>query len=117
MDAFATRENTKADRWCGPGSTLNEDGLQQSWQRGVILAHPPIPLIVPTIVKSMEEKAHVLLLMPDWRGQIWEPLIRMSRHCEWRWKEQNQVLKEGRWMKRMEASLPPGRMRIVLINL
>ncbi|KAH7818959.1 uncharacterized protein MONOS_4413 [Monocercomonoides exilis] len=114
--AFATEENAKCRRWCGPGSRINEDGLQQSWSNDVVLAHPPIPLFVPVIMKAFVERARVLLLIPDWCGQVWEPLIQLMPHEEWMWKKMNQILVEGKWMKRIEASFSLRRMRVLLLN-
>ncbi|KAH7827055.1 putative reverse transcriptase [Monocercomonoides exilis] len=116
LDAFATKENTKSTRWCGPGSNLSQDGLQISWRNETVLAHPPVPLIPAVIRKAAMEKARVLLLLPDWKGQIWEPLLNNTNHISWTWRRTEEIIREGRWMKQMNATLPPGRLRICLIN-
>ncbi|KAH7832046.1 uncharacterized protein MONOS_400 [Monocercomonoides exilis] len=110
------KEDLEVKRWCGPGSPVCEDGLQHPWEGETVLAHPPIPLIVPVLMKAIKEKARVLLLMPDWKGQIWEPILNRMRTFEWTWRNQADLLKPGIWMKRTEANLPPGRMRVVLLN-
>ncbi|KAH7831031.1 uncharacterized protein MONOS_6875 [Monocercomonoides exilis] len=116
LDAFATRYNQKVKRWCGPGSPINEDGLQHPWRGETVLAHPPIPLIVPVLMEAIKEKARVLLLMPDWKGQIWEPILNRMRTFKWTWRNHAVLLKPGIWMIRTEANLPPGKMRVVLLN-
>ncbi|KAH7822119.1 uncharacterized protein MONOS_6143fu14596 [Monocercomonoides exilis] len=116
LDAFATAWNKKAYRWCGPRSHINEDGLQQPWYGETVLAHPPIPLILPTIRKTILEQARVLLLLPDWKGQIWEPLLRETNHVEWTSKNLSDLLIPGPLMKKMDACLPPGKLRAILIN-
>ncbi|KAH7818413.1 uncharacterized protein MONOS_8785 [Monocercomonoides exilis] len=60
LDAFAAQLNRKVGRWCGVGSQLAEDGLMFPWKNEVVLAHPPIPLVIPTIQKARQERAQVI---------------------------------------------------------
>ncbi|KAH7820386.1 uncharacterized protein MONOS_6257 [Monocercomonoides exilis] len=116
LDAFAAKENIKSTRWCRSGSNLSQDGLQISWRNETVLAHPPVPLIPAVIQKAAMEKARVLLLLPDWKGHICEPLLNNTNYISWTWRRTEETIKEKRWMKIMNTTLPPGRLRICLIN-
>jgi hypothetical protein len=42
----------------------------------VLLMHPPIPLILQALRKFEREGKEAVLIVPDWRGQIWTPLVK-----------------------------------------
>ncbi|KAH7832385.1 uncharacterized protein MONOS_12824 [Monocercomonoides exilis] len=83
LDAFAASHNHKLERWCGINSPIAEDGLMVPWKGEVVLAHPPVPLIVSTIQKAKREKAQVILLLPNWRDLNWDTLLKSIPHRSW----------------------------------
>ncbi|KAH7828819.1 uncharacterized protein MONOS_14788 [Monocercomonoides exilis] len=99
LDAFSSEHNHKVERWCGVGSPIAEDGLAVPWSQECVLAHPPIPLIPMVIRKSQQERAQVVLLLPNWRGQNWEVLLRNSNFFSWDPNYNFQELMEGPSMK------------------
>ncbi|KAH7822982.1 uncharacterized protein MONOS_12113 [Monocercomonoides exilis] len=81
LDAFAAYHNHKLERWCGVGSPIAEDGLSVPWSQECVFAHPPIPLIPMVIRKAQQERAQIVLLLLNWKGQNWEVLLRHSNFC------------------------------------
>lgn len=116
LDAFATATNAKVPRWCGPGSQLAEDGLEFPWKNEQVLAHPPIPLILQTLRKIEREGAQTLLLLPGWRGQVWEKDLERLETGKVIFPSSAEVLEEGRWMIARQTKLPPGPYLAVLIR-
>jgi hypothetical protein len=82
----------------------------RSWNDfGVVLAHPPIPLIARTIAKIRQDKATAILIAPMWAGAEWAATCRQMAvrgpvvlgSCE-------ETLEMGRTMVQKNFSLPPG---------
>jgi hypothetical protein len=42
----------------------------------VLLIHPPIPLILRALRKFEKEGCTAVVVVPDWKGQIWTPLLK-----------------------------------------
>ncbi|KAH7828962.1 uncharacterized protein MONOS_8130 [Monocercomonoides exilis] len=116
LDAFAAHHNHKLERWCSIGSPMHEDGLSVPWSQECVFAHPPIPLIPMVIRKAQQERAQVVLLLPNWKGQNWEVLLRHSNFYSWELNFNIQELMERTSMKKIGAYLPPGKLRLILLN-
>ncbi|KAH7829061.1 putative Reverse transcriptase (RNA-dependent DNA polymerase) [Monocercomonoides exilis] len=116
LDAFAAQHNHKVYRWCGIGSPLGEEGLAYPWKNECVLAHPPVPLIPMTIRKAQKEKVPVVLLLPNWKWQNWDVLLEKTPHRTFEWRSLRTVLRKGPSMASTGACLPPGRLRVILIN-
>jgi ribonuclease HI len=79
LDVFASRTTARLPRYCtldkNDGHAVAVDGLSVSWREEVVLLHPPPTLILQTIQKAIEERVTGVLIVPDWKGQIWSPLV------------------------------------------
>ncbi|KAH7819983.1 uncharacterized protein MONOS_8685 [Monocercomonoides exilis] len=62
------------------------------------------------------EKARVIILLPSWKGQNWDILLRTSNYCSLELNYNSKILREGPWMKKTGACLPPGKMKAILLN-
>jgi hypothetical protein len=74
----------------------------------VLLIHPPIPLILQALRKFEREGKEAVLIVPDWKGQIWTPLLKKLSVQKLILGDAEVVLKKGPDMKKKELALPPG---------
>lgn len=116
VDAFASPRNYRCPRWFGPGSMIAEDGLTADWRGMRILAHPPVPLILPVLRKIQLERPQCLLLIPGWKNQTWSQVVEKMARKKIIWSSAKAILEEGPGMRRTGSSLPPGPYMAVLIN-
>jgi ribonuclease HI len=79
LDVFANKETARLSRYCTKDASdigaVAINGLDTDWRHEVVLLHPPPALILKTIQKAIREKAKGILIIPDWRGQTWFPLL------------------------------------------
>jgi ribonuclease HI len=79
LDVFASAQTRQLPRYCSlkrdDPNTVAVDGFRADWRNEVVLLHPPPNLILPTIRKAMEEQARGVLVVPEWKGQPWFPLL------------------------------------------
>lgn len=79
VDLFATAESTHCPLWfslldrSGP---LGTDALAHSWPTALLYAFPPIPLILPTLLRVQREGHSMILVAPFWPGRTWFPMLR-----------------------------------------
>ena len=66
-DCFANTENSLFERFWGPGSPDGEDAFEQSWGEGVLWMNPPFDLFDRVLDKILRDKAHTILLVPQWQ--------------------------------------------------
>ncbi|KAH7824068.1 uncharacterized protein MONOS_1695 [Monocercomonoides exilis] len=116
VDAFANIRNKKRPIWYGPGSPWCTDGLAADWREGVILAHPPVPLIMPCLKKAQTERARVVLFLPAWKNQVWSQILEEMETHRVMWKDAKEVLIPGEGLRRTGASLPPGGYMAARLN-
>ncbi|KAH7826959.1 uncharacterized protein MONOS_12258 [Monocercomonoides exilis] len=110
------QHNHKMDKWCCVESPIAEDGLSVPCIQECVLAHSPIPLILMVIRKAQQERAQVALLLLNWKGKNWEVLLSDSNFFSWELNYNIQELMEGPSMKKTGANLPPGKLRLILLN-
>ncbi len=120
LDPFSSLSNHKCQRFWTRSpeeKASGTDGMTAQWSGELMtLLHPPIPLILPALKKTREEKAQALLLLPDWRGQAWEPMIQEMAVREIHLGPAEEILIPGEAMTAAGMSLPPGGYRAVLVN-
>ena len=71
IDAFATQSNHRFARWWGPGSAEFGDAFQSSWAQGLLWVNPPFSRFNEVLEKVKRDKAHVILVMPEWKYKPW----------------------------------------------
>jgi hypothetical protein len=87
------------------------------WGGGMVpLMHPPIPLIGRTLRKFAEEGKTGILIAPDWKGQVWSPLLNKLKRRKILLGESSEILVPGPGMKRRDQQLPPGKLAMYLLR-
>ena len=80
VDLFASRLNFKVDAYVSWGKdplAMDSDALTLDWdQWGLIYAFPPFSLISKCVRRIRRTSAMVILVVPDWPGQVWYPQLR-----------------------------------------
>ena len=73
LDAFATRENAKLERymsWHNDPLAVGRDALMHPWDEMTYL-FPPLPLIPKVVNKVREERIMAILVVPYWPSSLW----------------------------------------------
>ena len=80
IDLFASRLNNKVDKYFSlepDPNAVGTDAFVTSWSNfQLCYAFPPFDIIGRVLSKIKHDKAHVLLVVPDWKTQYWFPMIR-----------------------------------------
>jgi hypothetical protein len=82
----------------------------------VLLIHLPIPLILKALSKFEGEGREAVLIVPDWKGQIWTPLLKKLSVQKLVLGDAEVVLEKGPDMKKKELALPPGNIAMYLLK-
>jgi ribonuclease HI len=92
------------------------DALRPSWKGKRLLIHPPPTLLMKTISKATREEPEAILLIPNWTGQPWQPLLTQFEQkrisvgtFDWT-METTERFRQGGWR------LPPGEVHAVLMG-
>jgi hypothetical protein len=123
LDLFANSENKKCSTFCALRSYQKNEGeflgnaMHLTWPCDrVLLIHPPIPLILQALRKFEREGKEAVLVVPDWKGQIWTPLLRKLSIQKSVLGDAEVVLEKGPHMKKKELALPPGNIAMYLLK-
>lgn len=79
VDLFASRESTHCPDWFSlvdDTAPLGLDALAHDWPRTLLYAFPPVPLILPTLLRVFQEGHQLILIAPFWPARTWFPLLR-----------------------------------------
>ena len=72
IDVFANASNQRFPRWWGPGSGEAEDAFTRDWGGEPLLwMNPPYYQIGRAIKKVREDRAHALMVLPEWKTRKW----------------------------------------------
>jgi ribonuclease HI len=116
LDVFASRATHVLRRYStldrSDGEALAIDGLQVDWRDEVLWLHPPLNLILTTLTRVQQTGAKGAILVPDWKGQPWYPLLRqlskesvtLGPYCE------TMILTPE--MQQRDWRLPPGNAQV-----
>ncbi|XP_075325338.1 uncharacterized protein LOC142383616 [Odontesthes bonariensis] len=103
VDLFASEESTHCPLWFSlteESSPLGQDALAHDWPEVLLYAFPPIPLIVPTLQRVLQQGHRLLLVAPLWPGRTWFPLLhRLCRGSPWRLPDRRDLLSQ--WQGRI----------------
>ena len=81
LDMFASDHNHRLPRfWTWLPSPFAEkvDAFQQDWnfqRQGLMHCNPPWPMILCVLRKVRQDKARLVMVLPQWRGAPWWPLF------------------------------------------
>jgi hypothetical protein len=123
LDFFTYEENMKCTKFCtlhqlqkvGTEFMGNAMHLICPSNR-VLLIHPPIPLILKVLRKFEREGRVAVVVVPDWKCQIWTPLLKRLAVQKLVLGDTEVVLEKGPDMKKKELSLPPGNIAMYLLK-
>jgi hypothetical protein len=127
IEWFANRKNRQHERYCTlaidrhaavlqPNGRPARDAMAQDWSALLGLLHPPIPMLVRCLQKVRTDHATAVLIAPDWRGQIWTPLLRRMTVRAATLGTAAATLQMGAEMRRKSGSLPTGKIVAYLIR-
>ena len=71
VDAFASKDNARCPMWWGEGSPWGTDAFQQSWKGHFLWPNPLFSVLPQVVAKLKADKAHGVLVVPDWRRRVW----------------------------------------------
>lgn len=83
IDLFASRLNTKCDRyvsWKRDPSAYNIDAFTMSWNEFFFYAFPPFSLVLRCLRKIIDDNATGIMVVPYWPSQPWYPMF-VSLSC------------------------------------
>ena len=69
VDAFSESTTARFERWWGPGSLEAEDAFEKLWTDELLWINPPFGLYYRVLDKLVKDKAHAVLIMPEWPNQ------------------------------------------------
>jgi hypothetical protein len=115
LDLFANGEISKCTRFCAlcpsqkNGTMFMGNAMHLIWLSNIVLLiHPPIPLILKALRKFEREGKEAVLIVPDWKGQIWTPLLKKLSVQKLVLRDAEVVLEKVPDMKKKELALPSG---------
>ena len=84
IDAFSLEQSKQCSRWWGPDSDEGVDAFQQCWSNDILWCNPPYSQMAKVVAKLREDRAHCLLVAPEWSTRTWwqqlQPMV------VWRWR-------------------------------
>jgi hypothetical protein len=123
LDLFANAENRKCTRFCAlhpfqkEGAEYMGNAMHLIWPNDkVLLIHPPIPLILQALRKLEREGKESILIVPDWKDQIWTPLLKKLSVQMLVLGDAEVVLEKGPDIKKKELALPLGNITMYLLK-
>jgi hypothetical protein len=79
IDWFASCHNKQLPRFCawqeGVQGAECIDALQQDWSQCPGYMFPPFSLLPKVLRKIRDERAHIILVHPNWLGALWAPTL------------------------------------------
>ncbi|KAA6393808.1 MAG: putative reverse transcriptase [Streblomastix strix] len=119
IDLFANRKTMLTKRYC----TINldhfavaRDAFSKSWKAEQPVIHPPIHLIGHCLQRIKQEKIAAIMIVPNWEGQYWWPLIQQMTTKQINLVQSSQILKNGPIATRRGWALPPGELLAILVS-
>jgi hypothetical protein len=123
LDLFANKENMKCTKFCSLhqkrkiGTEFMGNAMHLIWPSDrVLLIHLPIPLILKALRKFEKEGNTAVVIVLDWKGQIWTPLLKRMSVQKLVLGDSKIFLEKGPDMKKKELSLPPGYIAMYLLK-
>jgi ribonuclease HI len=102
-----------------PGDTAVEhisDALRMDWTQEKLFLHPPLPLISRTMSKAEREQTQAILILPAWKGQVWEQILHRIATAWLILGSYEQVMVTTPRFKEEGWRLPPGDVLAALLG-
>jgi hypothetical protein len=119
VDLFANRQNHKCPRYV----TVEKDAEAHArnafaleWRGCCVLIHPPIPLILRCVRKVIQDQTLAVMVVPAWVGQPWSTLLSQIALRQVDLGQAKDILQPGPWMQQTGLQLPPGTLRMCLVQ-
>jgi hypothetical protein len=108
VDLFASGHNALlpvffSEFWC-PGSA-GVNAFTVSWHGSSSYCFPPPRLVFRTLQHARESRARIVLMVPDWKGQPWWPLLVCDGGAGWA-----PMVRKSRRLPAGPRTLRPGRV-------
>ena len=72
VDAFAMAPNQRFTRWWGPGSCEATNAFSMNWgEEPLLWMNPPFSLLREVIKKIERDRAHAIVILPEWKVKCW----------------------------------------------
>ncbi|KAA6377599.1 MAG: hypothetical protein EZS28_026875 [Streblomastix strix] len=116
--AFATRTNKRLDEYCSllpDHLSFVVNAFSTNWKNLKPLLHPPIPQILRTLVKVQKDGAESVIILPYWKRQIWELLMKEMTVKEVVLGWADEVLEKGKTMDNLNLQLLLGKIKAVIL--
>jgi hypothetical protein len=106
LDLFASKENRWYTHFCSlkrNATTLNykRNPMHLLWEKDKVLL-PPIPLIVRILQKFEREGSVGVMIAPDWKSQIWTPILKLLSVKKIVLGNVEDILEKGSLMKKKD---------------
>lgn len=78
VDLFASKDNNKCEKyisWHADPNAWNIDAFTVPWNNIYFYAFPPFSLILRVLQKIKNDKSTGIVVVPDWKSQVWYPLF------------------------------------------
>jgi hypothetical protein len=92
------------------------DGLRLNWAGKRLLIHPPPTLLMKAISKATRELPEAILIIPNWSGQAWQPLLMRFEQKRISLGSFDQAMEVTDRFRREGWRLPPGEAVAVLMG-
>ncbi|KAA6393058.1 MAG: hypothetical protein EZS28_011418 [Streblomastix strix] len=87
---------------------------EQIWKAEQPVILPPILLIGHCLQRIKQEKVVAIMIVTNWEGQYWWPLIQQMTIMQNNLGQSSQILKNGPIATRRRLALPPGELLAIL---
>jgi hypothetical protein len=84
IDAFSLERTKQCARWWGPDSSEGKDAFQQCWSNDILWCNPPYSQMQRVVTKLRRDRAHCLLVTPEWSSRAWWQELQAM--VIWRWR-------------------------------
>lgn len=84
IDAFSLERTKQCARWWGPDSSEGKDAFQQCWSNDILWCNPPYSQMQRVVTKLRRDRAHCLLVAPEWSSRVWWQ--QLQGMVIWRWR-------------------------------
>ena len=120
VDLFASRTNAQFNNYFSfkaDPDAVAIDAFSVSWASFKLYAFPPFSVILRMLSKILREKATGIVVVPDWRTQVWWPLLlRLLKAEPWRLPRRRTVLHLPAFPEQVHPLLPKLQLLACLVS-